>query len=161
MKQETLIEQLKKSFQGTTARGWIHGPRSFSWFLWKGNTLTIKEPPDFAALDEIRAFDGSKELRWFGGEFLEVSPDPNGLTQKAILFGKVTKADGDWCELDELRIGRHWVPVSGEPGDKVRLIFKETLTPTPHGTRVTDEVLIGIDAFNSAVPEEELSTDRK
>lgn len=155
-----LAEQLKKAFGEGEARGWIHGPRSFTWFLWTGGSLEYKEEPDYAALDDIRAFNGSKEVRWFGGEFLEVAPDPQGLTQRAILFGKITKTEGEWSELDELRIGRHWVPVKASEDHRVRLVLKETVSATENGTRVTDEVIVGLECFDPKKDFESLFTER-
>ena len=140
--------------------GFLYSPVDASWFRIDDGTPVGSDGKrvDLTGVFELRAFDGTRELRWWnvsggaGNQFVldhHALPDgwrPGG-TYERILWGAVRTGGPEWTELFAARIGPLHVPVGGSPAahSTIRLGVREYLVEDEHGNvSVVDERLVGL-----------------
>ncbi|MDQ1249642.1 MAG: hypothetical protein QG597_4018, partial [Actinomycetota bacterium] len=114
-----------------------------------------------------RAFDGTREVRWYiGHEPVTVAvptgsgADGPGLAGPRLLWGEATDAQHlascacgtltGWSHLSDPRIGTIVVPVPLAKAQRAVLNVREVIATDSHGNRcVTDEVIVGLAAMTT------------
>lgn len=139
--------------------GYCYAPDAARWFaLDTGGVACGPDGPlDLAAVFEIHATDGARELRWLqtvtGSGRTTVLPDtpqPVPLPpQRRKLAGEVVAVRstpaGPWAALFSPRYGQVDVPVDAGPGDRIDIESAEDVAEDAHGNlTVTDARWIGL-----------------
>jgi CRISPR-associated protein (TIGR03984 family) len=140
--------------------GFLYSPVDAPWFRVDDGAPVggDGERVDLTGVFELRAFDGTRELRWWnvsgseGNQFvLDHDALPTGWrpggTYERILWGAVRTGGPEWTELFAARIGPLHLPVGGSPAvhSTIRLGVQEYLVDDEHGNvSVVDERLVGL-----------------
>lgn len=139
--------------------GMAYGRSEAFWWTGDANGTRRRTTSGFAEVDwrdvyEIRAFDGTSELRWWEedaelGRFARVDvPTGAGVTEERwLLWGTVAAAaetddvsGRPWVPLSEARIGTVWTPLDGAPGDRAALVVSPRYDTTAAGNvSIADE----------------------
>jgi CRISPR-associated protein (TIGR03984 family) len=140
--------------------GFVYSPVDAPWFRIDDGAPVGSDgkPIDLTGVFELRAFDGTRELRWWnvsGGEGNQFVLDHDALpagwrpgkTYERILWGAVRTGGPKWTELFAARIGPLHVPIGGSPAEHstIRLGVREYLVEDEHGNvSVVDERLVAL-----------------
>lgn len=138
--------------------GYCYAPDAARWFALDagGSACGPDGPFDLAAVFEIHATDGARELRWLqtagAGRtaVLADTPQPVPLPpQRRRLAGDVidvrSTPAGPWATLFAARYGQVDVPVDARPGNRIDIESAEYVTEDTHGNlTVTDTRWIGL-----------------
>ena len=139
--------------------GYCYAPGAARWFALDtgGAACGPDGPLDLAAVFEIHATDGARELRWLqtaagAGRtaVLAETTHPVPLPpQRRKLAGEVIRVRstpaGPWATLFTARYGQVEVPVGARPGDQIDIESAEYVTEDAHGNlTVTDARWIGL-----------------